>query len=85
MTTDKLVGALDGWRLVYGTEGWSNPPPGIDKPKLRRFARCDSDLSVTAWIEAGQLHLKDDECYYPGGCYSLPLSVLAWIGDEGEP
>lgn len=77
--SDERLGDLDGWRLWCGVEGWKNPPPGCAKPRRRFYAQCDDSTEVTAWVEGGFLQVKDDMVYYPGGCYSVPLSVIRWL------
>jgi hypothetical protein len=75
---------MDGWKLCHGYEGWKVPPNGCSKPIERHFAQWEENHNVTAWLEGGFLHVKDDESYYPGGCYWVPLTVIAWLKKHGK-
>ena len=70
---------IDGWLIKTGKMGWRNPPPGFEPIKERTYAICKDDTSVSAWVECGALQVLDDEDCYPGGCYSVPLSVIERI------
>jgi hypothetical protein len=64
------------WVIERRVHGWSNPPSGLGVPVERWVAQSPDDKNVSVWIEAEALQLLDDEQYYPGGCYSIPIVVL---------
>lgn len=67
---------IEGWIIERRLQGWVNPPPGLSVPRERWTAQSPDSENVSVWIESGALQLLDDEQYYPGGCYSVPLAVL---------
>jgi len=70
---------IDGWAIERKVYGWVIPPAGLGTPVERWVARSLDmyNKKVSIWIEAGAVQLLDEEEYYPGGCYGIPLAVIA--------